>query len=503
MLLAVLVAVGVSQPTQAQNTDDRLTSEEISAAVSDELLADTGVSGYQVNVDTENGIVTLSGRANNILAKQRAARIAESVKGVRSVVNNITLPPQGRSDGEIAEDVVEALAADPATESWEINIDVNDGRVTLSGDVDSWQQKQLAARVAKGVRGVSGARNNLDVDYATYRNAAEIETEIEAALRWDTLIDHALVDVEVSGDEVILSGTVGSAAEKTRAITKAYVRGVRNVDATGLDVESWARDQRFRKDKYVEKPDQKIAAAIEDALVYHPRVSSFNIGVDVDAGVATLTGTVDNVKAKRAAGQTARHTVGVWRVKNKINVRSPEQPSDPMLENRVENALERDPYVNRYEIDVDVVNGQAYLTGDVDSVFERAQADDAAAEVEGVVHVNNNLDVDADPDPLIYDPYVDEDWYTYDFDWYTYPDNTVTAESDWEIQEEINDELFWSPFVDSDEVTVTVDNGVATLTGTVDTWDEFSAATENAYEGGAIAVDNDLFVQYGPEYYQE
>jgi osmotically-inducible protein OsmY len=55
--------------------------------------------------------------------------------------------------------------------------------------------------------------------------------------------------------------------------------------------------------------------------------------------------------------------------------------------------------------------------------------------------------------------------------------------------------------VDRDEVTVTVDDGVAELTGTVETWNERRAAEENAYEGGAVTVDNDLGVEFGPDYY--
>jgi len=39
-----------------------------------------------------------------------------------------------------------------------------------------------------------------------------------------------------------------------------------------------------------------------------------------------------------------------------------------------------------------------------------------------------------------------------------------------------------------------VDDGTATLTGTVESWNEFWAAEENALEGGAVAVDNDLIV---------
>jgi osmotically-inducible protein OsmY len=48
---------------------------------------------------------------------------------------------------------------------------------------------------------------------------------------------------------------------------------------------------------------------------------------------------------------------------------------------------------------------------------------------------------------------------------------------------------------------VAVDNGVAVLTGTVDTWSERQAAAENARQGGAIMVDNNLKVNYGPDLY--
>jgi osmotically-inducible protein OsmY len=68
----------------------------------------------------------------------------------------------------------------------------------------------------------------------------------------------------------------------------------------------------------------------------------------------------------------------------------------------------------------------------------------------------------------------------------------VTTRSDTEIWEDIRDELWWSPFVDDDEVDVRVDEGTATLTGTVDSMAECQAATENAYEGGAVHVVNKL-----------
>ncbi len=481
--------------------DMKMTDPKITDAVGDALFTKHGVPGYVINVETDEGIVTLSGTVNNILAKERAVRVAETVKGVRGVINRIKVADTGRSDKEIRDDVRDALLVDPATDSWEIDAMVNDGTVTLKGTVESWQEKELAAKVAKSVRGVRDLKNKIDIDYRTDRSDSELRAEIARALRWDTLVDDALIDVNVDDGDVTLKGTVGSVAEKRRARVNAWVMGVNSVDADGLDVESWARDDRFRKGKYVNKSDREIRRAVEDALLYDPRVASFNVDVSVDNGVVHLDGEVDNLKAKRSAAHTARNIVGVWRVKNRIDVR-PSTPSDATIADNVREALLRSPDVERFEINVWVNNGEANLSGAVDSYFEKFRAGDVAAGVYGVIEVDNNLVVDDDYDVLTYDPYVDDDWYIYDHDWYVYPNAYTTTETDWEIREEIQDELFWSPFVDSDDVTVTVDDGVATLTGEVETWDERQSATENAYEGGAVAVDNDLSVEYGPDYYE-
>jgi osmotically-inducible protein OsmY len=87
-----------------------------------------------------------------------------------------------------------------------------------------------------------------------------------------------------------------------------------------------------------------------------------------------------------------------------------------------------------------------------------------------------------------------DNWYLNDTEWYSYRP-TYSGSSDFRIEQEIRDQLFWSPFVDDADVTVSVDDGEATLTGTVDSYMEYGAAQDNAYEGGAIFVDNDLVVE--------
>jgi len=489
LCLMVSLFAGATPLAAAQNS---MTDQEISDKITQELQFDPGVRSTKIDVSTSEGIVTLTGQVDNILAKQRAVRIAEAIKGVRSVVNQVEVRPTStRSDSQIRNDVEVALSTDPATDSYEVFITVNNGVVSLSGSVSSYQERELVNTVAKGVRGVVGIEDNLDVDYESDRSDNEINQEIDKALRWNALVDDSLIDVDVNNGEVVLSGTVGSASEKREAAATAWVAGVHSVEDEKLSVELWARDEKLREDKYVVKSEQELKQAVEDASIYDPRVNSFNIDVDVNDSEVTLRGTVNNLKAKRAAAENARNTVGVSQVNNYLKVRTDNVFQDSQIAEDIRNALERDPHVERFEITVNVIDGTAHLYGSVDNHFEKNRANEVASRVMGVLEVDNHLNV-SEPEVYIDDPYVD-DAYVDPYDTFA-PDQLTPTRTDARIKESIQEELWWSPFVDSDDITVSVDDGAATLTGTVETWDERQAALENAYEGGAVTIDNDLVV---------
>ncbi len=120
---------------QAQNVTDQAVTD----IVEDELVFDSAVATNAIDVETSEWIVTLAGSASNIFMKDRAERIAETVKGVRGVVNEIEVQPGvARLDSEIREDIDAALLEDPATDSYEVSVAVDEGVVTLSGTVESW-----------------------------------------------------------------------------------------------------------------------------------------------------------------------------------------------------------------------------------------------------------------------------------------------------------------------------------------------------------------------------
>ena len=475
------------------NSTKAMSPQAIEDAIDDELMFDHAVLSTNIDVSIVNGIVTMRGNVDNLLAKHRSAEIASTVKGVRSVVNLIEVKPtEGMTDKKLESHVSNALLSDPATDSYEVDVDAKSGAVTLTGTVDSYQERLLTETIVRGVRGVTEIDNQLAVDTDTSRTDSEIKHEIEAALRWNTLVDDGRIEVKVDDSHVKLEGTVGSSAEKTRARYIAYVHGVESVDIDGLNVKHWARDTQLRKKKYALKSADEIVDAVNDAMLYDPRVNSFDIDVSVAGSSVTLRGVVDNVKAKRAAATDARQTVGVTWVKNRIKVRPDSQFTNSELESKLSTSLKRKPGDHRYDIDVNVINGIAYLNGDVDSYIEKFEAGDVSERTKGISSVVSSLTVSS-PMPLSYDPYTYE-VYPYEYEWYSYSPS-YTYKRDSQIAEDVRSQLSWSPFINSEDVTVTVDDGVAHLNGTVESWTEFNAATENAFEGGAVWVDNDVIVK--------
>jgi len=225
--------------------------------------------------------------------------------------------------------------------------------------------------------------------------------------------------------------------------------------------------------------------------LYDPRVYSFNPTVIVNDGIVTLTGKVDNLKAKRAAGQDAKNVVGVFGVNNHLKVRPAFVPGDAELEDDIAQAVAKDPVLEREEIDITANNGIVYLNGSVNSYFEKLEAEDVASKVSGVLAVENNLGV-ADED----------DYYNYNYyGWNTlYPPVQVDVDdspkTDEEIEENIQNQLWWSPYVNQDDISVEVSAKTAVLEGAVKTRREKVYAEINAMEGGASDVVNNIEVAY-------
>lgn len=487
--LAALAALLLAAPTtRAETLDD----EAIHRAIHGEILMDGSVDVANVDIEVAHGIATLTGEVDSVLARERAARLASVVRGVRAVSNRleVALHPE-ISDEDLRVRVIDALLHDPAADGLEVAVEVDAGRVTLTGTVQSWAERQVCERVASGVEGVTWVENELLFDIATDRSDPEIRADVEARLRHDALVRGGGIEVAVEDGVVTLTGLTGSVAEKQRAAMDARVAGVRSVDATGLEVDPMVALDHLRDPDHAAVSDERIEDAIRLTAALDPRVLSFEVEPSSEGGVVTLTGVVDTLKASASAAEIARNTAGVISVRNRIRVRPLEPRTDVEVQVAIEAALDRSAMTSDLDLEVQVQDGHATLRGEAASYVAKAEAGDLALTTPGVTSLDNEVEVAGPLDSYTPAPYLG-----------LYGPTLLRGESyvsthrrsDAELARRIRSQLWWSPFVDSDQVVVSVEDGKAVLEGEVDSWSERRAATENAFEGGAYEVVNRLDV---------
>lgn len=464
---AGLLALTLAAPADAERSGP--SDQAITAAIETELTWNNLISPHFIDVSTREGTVTLSGQVGTILEKEKAAELASTFKGVRAVINRLTVEPVDRTDQEVRADAVAALVLDPTTDSYEVSVKVDNGTVTVTGEVESYAEKDLVDAVVRNVKGVRDVVNKIAVTYETDRPEIEIKRDIQRRLDLDPYVADAPITVEVNGNTARLSGAVGTLHERWVAADMAFVAGVQKVDTDDLEVKWWALDTQQRREP-VSRTDEELRDAVKDALIYDPRTWGYKIRVSVANGIATLRGTVDNLKSKRSAEFDAVNTPGIWMVDNRLRVRG-EPAEDEELEDAIEMALGWDPVLERHEISVVVRNGKAYLYGDVDSYLERTRAEQIAEGVNGIAAVENVLDIL----------------------------NTEPAFTDGELARRIRTRYNWSPLVDADDIDVTTAHGTVTLTGTADTWTEYNAALDNAFDAGAATVISEVDIAGVPD----
>jgi hyperosmotically inducible protein len=130
----------------------------ITTAIKEQLAADDEVKAYQIGVDTRDRIVTLSGTVGNALAKVQAAEIARSHRGVSRVIDNIAVTSAGPGptspDATLTAAVKTKLLAEKTISGRRIDVDARDSVVTLTGEVRSQAEKDIAAQTARDTAGV-------------------------------------------------------------------------------------------------------------------------------------------------------------------------------------------------------------------------------------------------------------------------------------------------------------------------------------------------------------
>jgi hyperosmotically inducible protein len=299
----------------------------------------------------------------------------------------------------------------------EIDVDTNDGRVTLHGTVASAEAKTQAEQVARGIEGVREVRNLITVGTApaAATGAAvsdeELETRVKAALAEDQALKESRIEVQ-SVDEgvVVLGGEARSLSAARRAIEDASeVEGVRRVRSEIESPDRLGENETWREGAYDAADyagsaarDLWITSAAKVRLLANADTPAFDINVDTDDQVVTLFGTVHSEEAKRQAEAEVRKVDGVRDVENDLQVVSAGEAesttrSDEQLDEAVQQKLAASERLGEADIDVQVENGVARLTGSVASRSDHVAALSAARSVQGVRRVIDDLKLDEAP----------------------------------------------------------------------------------------------------------
>jgi osmotically-inducible protein OsmY len=215
-----------------------------------------------------------------------------------------------KTDSQIQADVLAELKWDPNVKETDVGVQVHDGVVTLTGNVNSYAKRLAARRAAHRVHGVLDVVDDLTVKIPTdwERTDEELAKAVRSALKWDVLVPDERITTTVSKGNVTLQGSVDTwlqRADAERAVQQ--LTGVRNV---------------FNQIIVTGKPidPAQIKRQIEQALERQAEREAKRIDVTVRDGIVTLTGTVRTWAERNAIQGTVEFAPGVRRVENKITI---------------------------------------------------------------------------------------------------------------------------------------------------------------------------------------
>jgi len=200
--------------------------------VIDELEFEPRVDAAHVGVAVRDGVVTLSGHVDSLAEKYAAERVARRVKGVAAVAQEleVRLPSDKKNnDDEIAARAAHILDWDVLVPDEQIEVKVERGTVTLTGEVPWNYQRVEAEEDVRKLGGVKAVINAIHVRPSV--QSADIEAKIRAALERNAETEAHRVAVHVAGGKVTLTGTVNAWTERETIERAAWsVPGVTQVE---------------------------------------------------------------------------------------------------------------------------------------------------------------------------------------------------------------------------------------------------------------------------------
>lgn len=237
LMAAAVALLAISVPAHASKLDDRIESSAKKTHV-----FKTYLKNDKVRVDSEDGVVTLTGTVSEESHKSLAQETVAGLPGVKSVDNRLEVKgerPAEKSDAWLATKVKSTLLYHRSVSGFKTEVDVKDGIVTLRGKAPSQAQKELTAEYARDIEGVKDVNNEMTVTGTSKKTRTmgdKIDDASITALVKMTLLSHRSTSalntsVTTKNGVVTLTGKAKNSAEQDLATKLAKdVNGVKSVE---------------------------------------------------------------------------------------------------------------------------------------------------------------------------------------------------------------------------------------------------------------------------------
>jgi osmotically-inducible protein OsmY len=212
-----------------------------------------------------------------------------------------------KSDTQLEQDVLEELKYEPGVDASEIGATANDGIVSLTGNVNSYSEKYVAARAAERVGGVRAVADEMKVElpFTDVRNDEDITRAALDVLEWDVRVPTHLIKVNVESGWITLAGEVDFKYQQMAA--ESAVRNLRGLKGVS---------NLIQPQKPSVEPSE-VKTAIEEALRRAAELDAERISVEVSGDKVVLRGMVRSW-AERSEAERAAWAQGVGEVQDDL-----------------------------------------------------------------------------------------------------------------------------------------------------------------------------------------
>jgi osmotically-inducible protein OsmY len=193
-------------------------NQELQTDVQNAIRWEPLLNAAEIGVTAQDGVVSLSGVVDSYAKKMEAENAAKRVIGVKALVEKIEVKfPSSwlKTNDEIAKDILTALNANWSVPKDKVTVKVEDGWVTLEGELPWNYQREAAKNAVNYLMGVKGVTNNIKVKSDSHDLIEQKDVEEAIGRSWS--VDDSDIEVSVSGTTVTLKGMVTSWYQKEEA----------------------------------------------------------------------------------------------------------------------------------------------------------------------------------------------------------------------------------------------------------------------------------------------